>query len=449
MPHSNSSREKKQPADSTDCKWVREVVEAHVMLGSALPAEAEAQLADCPDCLDHLMFLGELQVALLEDSLVVTPPPELEKKLMRSLKTKPRKRFNLWKLGGGGSIWPAVMSTSALLLLLAVGALADPNRQQASGLADPAVVVPLKSGFLVANNDPTGTISLVNIEQNRVQDYIYTQTPRSNPTLRRPLGSMGNPRQMANVIPPSVWYTQGTRIGSKVFLADPLNKRVLEVETEPLKLLRIHAVPEGVVALSSGNNLQGQQVYFKSVRGEVGILNGENIAVSNNAHPELRDYLDGVLLSGGKLWTTHHLRGKVYILDPTTLEIEDTLNLGGAPVALDYTDTGDGSVLVLDMRGRLLRLDRKGKVLQNWALSGFPDQLAVSGNVAVVTDRSGRVTRIDMEKNHVRPKTLAYPTFATRLNDGRFAFVEGNNNLRGVRVLNTDLSVGWRLPRLR
>lgn len=433
------------PDEAVNCKWICEVIEAHVTLSSPLPQDAEIHLRHCQSCREHLMFLGELQVALLEDSPSVTPPEELEEQLLKLSKVRPRRSWRLFK-NKNSSIWPALLSSAALIGLLVAGALSDPSRNRAIGLANPAVIVPLTSGFLVANNDPTGTVSIVGSDQKRVIASLRVHTPKQLARLRRPLGNMGTPRPMGLAKNLSMWYGQGTRVGSVVYLTDILNNRILEIQTKPLQLLRVHAMPEGIAGLTHSSDTQGSKVFFKSVRGEVGVLGGQNIAVNNSTMPPLSERIDDILLSGGRLWVTHHLDGSVYIMDPQTLEVEKHVHLGGAPVALAHLDGSDGEIVVLDMRGRLLHLDRKGEILKSWALSGHPDQLAVSGHVAVITDRSGRVTRVDIAADHVRPLSLLNPTFVTRLSNGKFALAEGE---RGVRVLDKDLNTNWRLPKRR
>jgi hypothetical protein len=175
-------------------------------------------------------------------------------------------------------------------------------------------------------------------------------------------------------------------------------------------------------------------VYFKSVRGVVGVLGGAQVTLAREAEQALADVMDGVLLFGGQLFVTHHLSGEVCALDPDTLAVQRRLPLGGMPVALiPY----EGDLLVLDVTGRLLRVSVTGEVRQRWAVPGHPDKFSVSGGAALLSDRAGTVTRVPLRGGAVTQMPLKHPMDVLAMPGGAFAVAEGR---RGLRVLDSDLN---------
>ncbi|PNY81183.1 hypothetical protein CVO96_07130 [Deinococcus koreensis] len=292
--------------------------------------------------------------------------------------------------------------------LLVLGSLLTPRGAVASTLPDPAVVVSTGGSLLIASNDRAGTLSVV--EGGRVT------------------ASLGSGGREAS------WFTEGVRLGERVFLADAANDRVLEVQPSPLKILKTYPVPDGVAGLTASTGEDGGRVYFKSVRGEVGTLDqGVRITVAQEAGMPLADVMDGVLLAGGHLFVTHHLSGEVCLLDPRTLAVRKRVKVGGMPVALEQVR---GGVLALDVTGRLLRLSLDGEVEKVWTVGGHPDKLGVNGDVALLTDRGGTVTRVSLSSGQVERVSVTHPMDVVSLPGGGFAVAEGG---RGLRVLDGDL----------
>ena len=101
-----------------------------------------------------------------------------------------------------------------------------------------------------------------------------------------------------------------------------------------------------------------------------------------------------------------------------------------------------GGVLVLDLRGRLLHLDTAGQVLRHWTLSGTPDKLTLNASTALVSDRAGRVTAVDLDTGRLTHLPAIHPMDVAALPDGTFMLAEGG---RGVRVLDARLQTRERL----
>lgn len=379
---------------------VQDELEQHVETGAALSQASRAHLAGCPECQAHLTLLRDLELALLEDAPEVAPPPALRAQVLQAAR-RGRPAPRRW--------WPAALGVAAAVSgLLAVGALLTPPGAVASILPDPAVVVGTGGSLLIASNDRAGTLSVV--QGGRVTASLPSEGRES------------------------AWFTEGVRLGERVFLADAANDRVLEVQPSPLKVLRIYPVPDGVAGLTASSGADGGRVYFKGVRGEVGTLDqGVRITVAQEAGMPLADVMDGVLLAGGHLLVTHHLSGEICLLDPQTLEVRRRVKVGGMPVALEGVR---GGVLALDVTGRLLKLDLNGAVEKVWTVGGHPDKLGVNGDVALLTDRGGTVTRVNLSSGQVERVSVTHPMDVVSLPGGGFAVAEGG---RGLRVLDGDL----------
>lgn len=407
----------------------QELLEQAVAAGKAWPPMVQEHLDGCAGCRAHLALLQDLQLAVLEGVPAATPPPALRAQVLSAAHSQ--RRMDGQALVDGQAEghrqsgrplvtpaaptsaarrwWPAALGAAAVFSgLLAFGTFLTRSSSVASALPDPAVVVNTSGGLVIASNDRHGTISVVQGQQ--VTASLKTGGPQS------------------------AWFTEGVRLGDKVFLADAANDRVLEVQAQPLKVLKTYRVPDGIAGLTASTGEGGGKVYFKGVRGEVGELGGPEITIAHEAGMPLADVMDGVLLAGGHLFVTHHLSGEVCLLDPQTLEVQKRVKTGGMPVALDHVR---GGVLVLDVTGRLLRLNLAGKVVQQWNLAGHPDKLSVNGHVALVSDRAGTVTRLDLQNGGLQNLQVTHPMDVVSLPGGEFAVAEGG---RGLRVLNTELN---------
>ncbi len=399
---------------------MQQQLEERLGLGQSLTPELRAHVADCAECRAHLTLLKELEAALLEGVPPLEPPASLKAAVIGAARQPPTPTPVRVRPHPSRRWWPLMLGAAAVSGLLAFGALLTPSRGTAATLPDPAVVVSVGDGLLVASNDGGGTLNLLRGNQ-------VTASLRSD-------GAQ-----------PS-WFTQGVRLGERVYLADAANDRVLEVQTNPLKVVRAHPVPDGVAGLTASSDAGGGRVYFKTVRGSVGRLGdtARQITVAHEDGMPLADVMDGVLLSSGKLFVTHHLTGEVCLLDPETLTVLKRVAVGGAPV--DLAPEAGGTVLALDVKGRLLRLSAGGELVRSWPLPGHPDKLGVNGSVALVTDRAGQLTRIDLVSGELHPMPLAHPMDVVALPDGTFAVAEGSASGRGsVRVLDGTLKTSWQL----
>lgn len=400
---------------------VQAELQAHVMQGEALSPAALAHLKTCAECREHLEFLRQLQLALLEGVPPVTPPAGVRQQVFRAARQAPAAAPALLVPTTPVPImpvpaapprrtwWPFALGAAAAVTgLLVWGGVLLPSQGSAAVLPDPAVVVSTSDGLLVASNDQAGTLSAV--QGGQVSGTLTTSGREKS------------------------WFTQGVRLGERVFLADAANNRVLEVSLNPLKILKVHPVPDGVAGLTASSGPDGGRVYFKSVRGAVGVLDGKQVTVAQEKGMPLADVMDGVLLLNGQLWVTHHIKGLICVLDPASLKLLATYKVGGMPVELAAYR---GGLLALDVTGRLLQLNVQGQVLGQWKLPGHPDKLGLNGDMVLVTDRSGQVTGIELPSGKLKPLTLTHPMDVTPLPDGTFAVAEGG---RGVRVLDMHLN---------
>lgn len=397
-----------------NCNEVQEYLEDLAMAGQPLTPQLRQHLQDCPTCLQHWQLLQGLQEVLLEEVPATTPPPQLRGQILAVARTKPTidttnqpsstlsiKRYKR-------SWWTWVSAAAALGGLLAWTAwlgVAGGGGGLAAALPDPAVVVSTSKGILVASNDQAGTLSL--LQGNKVVDSLSASGQQA------------------------AWFTQGVRLGQRVFLADAANDRVLEVTISPLKLQKVHAVPNGIAGLTAS---QTGQIYFKTVRGAVGMLGGKKVNIAREPDKPLTVVMDSVLMAGGNLWVTHHLRGEVCLLDAEKLNVKQRLKMGGSPVDLAHYR---GGVLVLDAKGKLLHFGLRGEQLAVWPLLGQPDKLALNGQTVLVSDRSGQVTSLQLVSGQLKPLRVRHPMDVIALPDGNFALAEGG---KGVRVLTSQLT---------
>lgn len=435
--------------------------------GRPLSAQAQAHLQGCPGCQAEWASLGDLQALLLRQAAdpEVTPPPAVRAELLRRIgqtgqlsrtpqvapahlpvvragrrageRRGPLPRLNFFRsprLALGAAAVLAALTLGAALL----GSVLLTPPVLARALPDPAVVVDAGASLLVASNGavadgaPSGGAVPVGVGPG-------TASAPLPPTSSARLTLITGERVTATLdvqSPHPAWFTEGVRQGDLVYLADCANDRVLVVQTRPFRVVRSIAVSGGVAGLSAG----GGRVYYKSVRGQVGTLpTGQDpgkiaVLAQENAVP-MADVMDAVLLQGEALYVTHHLRGELFVLDPRTLAVRRRVALGGAPVALAGLRVG---LLVLDVKGRLLRLDARGQVRQVWKLPGRPDKLVLNGSLAVVTDRAGGVTQLDLGSGAVTRVTLVHPMDLTLMGDGHLAVAQAQT---GVALLGAGLKV--------
>lgn len=423
--------------DKITCAEVQEQLEQHIEQGMALTDQAQQHLLRCQPCQQHFSLLKDLQLALLEDLPAVPPPPMLKHQILEVALKKAEPQFNTLNEIQGAEIqdskpsttskppspfplnslsslktkrhWGSIaLGTAAAVGLLFLGGVLGPSNSIARTLPDPAVVVNMGQPFVVASNDRYGTISVI-------QDGKVTSSIRS--------GGKN-----------TAWFTEGIRLGDRVYLADAANDRILEVRAIPLNIMKVYPVPNGVAGLTASSDQNGGQVFFKSARGTVGSLKGQRINIAQEERMPLADVMDAVLLTKNSLFVTHHVSGEVCMLEPQSLDVQKRLKLGGSPVALAYVRNG---VMVLDVKGRLLQLNLKGQVVRVWDIPGTPDKLSVNGEWAILTDRNGPITRIHLKSGEMHQTKLTQPMDVVTMSDGRFAVAEGGN---GFRVLDEQFN---------
>jgi hypothetical protein len=419
-----------------------------------LTPEVHAHLVGCRECQVEWALLSGLQAEVLGQAALepVAPPPFLRAALLHQARetglatgarpgpsqlptlqaatTAPqdqatpvapslrpgRAAFTLSRL-----VPRLALGAAAVLAVLTLGSLLLAPPGLAHALPDPAVVVNVGGPLLVASNGDTGAVQQGGVpDPHRARISLITGE-RVSATLQ-----VEAPR-------PS-WFTEGVRLGEQVYLADAANDRVLVVQVAPLRLVQSFPVMGGVAGLSAG----GGRVYYKSVSGQVGLLPGagragRSTSLADDGAPPMPEVMDAVLLQGDTLYVTHHLRGELCLLDPQTLQVRSRIRLGGAPVGLAGLN---GDLLVLDVTGRLLRLNAAGETRQVWTLPGHPDKLALNGQQAVVTDRAGGVTQLDLKTGQQRRVTLIHPMDLALTEDGHLAVAQAAT---GVTLLGADL----------
>ena len=440
-----------------------------------LSRQARAHLAGCEECQEEWALLSGLQAEVLGQAALepVAPPPALRAALLQqargtgistglqpappqaasvrsALSTQPVIPPRQTPATPAGSLplrpgreWfllsrplPRPMPRLAFLrvapLRVALGAVAvlaaltlGPLLLTPSGLAhalpDPAVVVNVGGPLLVASNGTIGAGPASGVPDPHQARITLISGEQVSATLRV-------------AAPHPAWFTEGVRLGKQVYLADAANDRVLVVQVDPLRLVQSFTVVGGVAGLSAG----GGRVYYKSVSGQVGLLPGagsagRSVSLANDGALPMRDVMDAVLLQGDTLYVTHHLRGELCLLDPQTLQVRRRIRLGGAPVGLAGLNS---DLLVLDVAGRLLRLNTAGATKQVWTLPGHPDKLVLNGQQAVVTDRAGGVTQLDLRTGQQRRVTLIHPMDLALTEDGHLAVAQAAT---GVALLGLDL----------
>lgn len=440
--------------------------------GRLLSRQARAHLAGCEECQEEWALLSGLQAEVLGQAALepVAPPPALRAALLQqargteisigpqpappqtasvrsALSTQPVVPVRQTPVTPAGSLplrpgreWfllsrpfprlaflrvaplRVALGAAAVLAALTLGPLLLTPSGLAHALPDPAVVVNVGGPLLVASNGTVGAGPASGVPDPHQARISLISGERVSATL-----------QVA--APHPAWFTEGVRLGEQVYLADAANDRVLVVQVDPLRLVQSFPVVGGVAGLSAGRG----RVYYKSVSGQVGLLPGagsagRSVSLADDGAPPMPDVMDAVLLQGDTLFVTHHLRGELCLLDPQTLQVRRRIRLGGAPVGLAGLN---GDLLVLDVAGRLLRLNAAGATKQVWTLPGHPDKLVLNGHQAVVTDRAGGVTQLDLKTGQQRRVTLIHPMDLALTEDGHLAVAQAAT---GVALLGADLN---------
>lgn len=379
---------------------LRDLITDLAARGEVIPPEVEAELAAHPEVRELARDLREIRAALILDAPVVAPPPELKRAVVHRAR-RSRRRWSPGRL----TVGLGLAATLALVLWWP----SRPGSALAAALPDPAVIVALGSDLVVANNGLGTPVSIVD--------------------------ASGRVRRVALVTPKPAWFTEGVHVGRRVYLADAGNDRVLVVDANSARLVEEYPVPGGVAGLA----VQGQTVFTKTVGGEFARLGGSPQRLAPQARMALADVMDAVTLSGDTLFVTHHVRGEVILLDRDTLTVKRRVTTGGAPVAL--AALREGGVLVLDhgtgtRTSVLIWLDAQGQATRRLVLPGHPDKLALSDDSAIVSDRAGRVTRVDLRSGATLVRTFGKPMDVEAMEDGHIALADGEGR---VLILDADL----------
>ncbi len=367
--------------------------------GEPWPADVEAALEADPDLRAYARDLRAVRAALTRTAPEVAPPPALRGAVLRRARASRRRPW--------GARMAAALGLAAALTV-ALWWPSRPGAALAAALPDPAVVVALGETLVVASNGPGAPIAVVD--------------------------SRGRARRVPLTAPRAAWFTEGVRVGTRVYLADAGNDRIVVVDATAARVVQEQRVPGGVAGLAAN----GGAVFVKTSGGELVRLGGGARRLAPAARLPMADVMDAVAAQGGTLFVTHHALGEVLLLNANTLNVQRHAILGGAPVALAAFP---GGVLVLDhgsgsTPGALVWLDARGDETRRLALEGHPDKLALSAGAAIVSDRAGRVTRVDLRTGARVSRAFEKPMDVEPMDDGHIALADGRG---GVWILDAQL----------
>ena len=232
------------------------------------------------------------------------------------------------------------------------------------------------------------------------------------------------------------WFTEGVAEDGKVYLSCGANHMILVVDVAKGTVLSIEKAPLSVAGLS----IQNGKLWMKgAANGQLETLENKNVQtrkIGKVAEMPMSEFMDAVLPLENTVWVTHHADGELIALNSKTLEVEKRIALGGAPVALDHWNS---QIIVADVGGRLLWLSESGKLERTLKLEGKPDKLAVQGDFAYLSDRSGAVFQVNLKTGTLeRTVQFTHPMDITALPDGHLALADGPG---GVLMLDGDLKV--------
>jgi len=232
------------------------------------------------------------------------------------------------------------------------------------------------------------------------------------------------------------WFTEAVAEGGKVYISCGANHMILVVDVAKGVVSSIEKAPSGVAGLS----IQNGKLWMKgAANGELVRLEKGNVQtreIGKSSTLPVADYMDAVLPLEKTVWVTHHANGELIALNSDSLEVEKRLELGGAPVALSRWNS---KILVADASGKLLWLSESGTLERTLKLQGHPDKLAVQGDYAYLSDRSGVVFQVNLKLGTLERKVqFTHPMDITALPDGHLALADGPG---GVVMLDANLQV--------
>ena len=232
------------------------------------------------------------------------------------------------------------------------------------------------------------------------------------------------------------WFTEAVAEGGKVYISCGANHMILVVDVAKGVVSSIEKAPSGVAGLS----IQNGKLWMKgAANGELVRLEKGNVQtreIGKSSTLPVADYMDAVLPLEKTVWVTHHANGELIALNSDSLEVEKRLELGGAPVALSRWNS---KILVADASGKLLWLSESGTLERTLKLQGHPDKLAVQGDYAYLSDRSGVVFQVNLKLGTLeRTVKFTHPMDIAALPDGHLALADGPG---GVVMLDANLQV--------
>ena len=232
------------------------------------------------------------------------------------------------------------------------------------------------------------------------------------------------------------WFTEGVAEDGKVYLSCGANHMILVVDVAKATVTRIEKAPLSVAGLS----IQNGKLWMKgAANGQLETLENKNVQtreIGKATKMPMSEFMDAVLPLENIVWVTHHASGELIALNAKSLEVEKRIALGGAPVALDHWNS---QIIVADVSGRILWLNKSGKLERTLKLEGKPDKLAVQGDFAYLSDRSGKVFQVNLNTGTLeRTVQFTHPMDITALPDGLLALADGPG---GVVMLDGDLKV--------
>ncbi|GEM48945.1 zf-HC2 domain-containing protein [Deinococcus cellulosilyticus] len=364
----------------------------------------QQHLDECQGCQDYAQDMDLVVTALPHSAPDLRPPPDLKNQVLKQVREgssrKPSRQLQWWGLGLAATVTGVLWA----------GGLLSPSAS--AGLApDPSVVVSAGETVVFANSS-----------KDAAPIVILNQDGKAT----------GLKLQMDEV----PYFTEGVAAGPRVYLLDTANQHLIVVNLESRRVERTHKVHAG----ASGLSVRNGQIFVKcalsgfltSIR-EDGFVTEIKLAATREIPRE--EFMDAVLQKDNLLLVTHHMRGKVFLVNPDTLQVHNTLDVGGEPVALSpYGDR----VLVLDHAGRLLELTGN-KITRELALEGHPDKMTIASGQAYLSDRSGQVSKVDLVQwKVVKTAQFGTPMDIETMPGGKLLLADAR---QGINMLDSNLQV--------
>ena len=364
----------------------------------------QKHLETCEDCQGYEQDMHLVVTALPHSAPGARPPAELKHQILNSARTsKPQKRMSslpMWGLGLAATVTG----------VLWVGSLLSPSAS-AHLAPDPSVVISAGSTLIFANS-----------------------TLDADPIVI--LDQEGKATRVKLKVDEVPYFTEGVSEGERVYLLDTANQQLVVINLQSRRVEQTHKVHAG----ASGLSVRHGQVYVKcALSGFLTSINKDGfvteIKLAATQKIPKEEFMDAVLQQGNLLMVTHHMRGKVFLVNADTMQVQNTLDVGGEPVAL--APHGD-RILVLDHEGRLLEL-QGNKITRELALDGHPDKMTIASGQAYLSDRSGQVSKVDLGQwKVVQTATFGTPMDITSMAGGMLAVADAK---QGIKMLNSNLQV--------